>query len=106
MVRAEEPSRAAECTQADLRRVDGVQHGEALEQLQAESRADLRAAGQTGRQSVADDDPRAVLDDLKRGAEHARLQRSRTNRGAPAGKPAIAMTGCGIRAPLSLAPGG
>src|SRR5216684_8919492 len=70
---AEEPRRTAECPQADLRRVDGVQHGEALDQLPAQSRADLRAAGQTGRQSVADNDPRAVFDDLEWGAQHARL---------------------------------
>ena len=67
------PRRTTERFEADLRRIDGVQGGKALDQQPAQRRAGSRAAHQARRQSAADDQPGAVFDDLKRRAEDARL---------------------------------
>src|SRR5262249_256685 len=55
-----ETRRTAEGLQAHLPGVYGMQRGEALDQLPTEVCADLRSAGRGCRQSVANDDPRAV----------------------------------------------
>src|SRR5271169_6829471 len=69
----EETRRTPERPQANLHRVYGMQSSKTLDQLTAQQRADLGPAGQARRQSVADYHPRAVLDDLERRAEHARV---------------------------------
>src|SRR5277367_1996751 len=69
----EEPRWTSKCLQANLRRVDGMQSGETLDQLTAQQHTDLGSAGQSRRQSVADYHSRAVVDDLERRAEHARF---------------------------------
>jgi hypothetical protein len=69
----EETGWMPERLQANLRGVDGMQSGKALDQLSAQHVADLGSAGQIRRQNVADNHPRAVLDYLERRAEHARF---------------------------------